>query len=237
MEDDMLDFVGTILVTASMVVVVNSVISTLDVSLVAKLALAAIIGLWIGLQVALASAGAFSGAVSREFPLVGLMLATPIVATVAAARTSQKVRTALLALPQPLLIGLNSTRLVGALFLLLAAGGRLSGPFPYSAGWGDILTAVLALPLAFAVARKPMPNATFWWNALGTADLLAAITLGTISAEGTPFQLIHAGVGSEAVGHLPWSLIPTVLVPFYLILHGIVFAQLRATQPQRVTAG
>jgi len=27
---------------------------------------------------------------------------------------------------------------------------------------------------------------------------------------------------------LPWSLIPTVLVPFYLITHGIVFAQLRA---------
>jgi hypothetical protein len=27
---------------------------------------------------------------------------------------------------------------------------------------------------------------------------------------------------------LPWALIPTVLVPFYLISHGIVFAQLRA---------
>jgi len=27
---------------------------------------------------------------------------------------------------------------------------------------------------------------------------------------------------------LPWSLIPTVLVPFFLIVHGIVFAQLRA---------
>ena len=232
----MLDFIGAILLTAVMVVVVNSVISALDIPRMAKLALAAIIGLWIGLQVALASAGAFAGPFSREFPLIGLMLASPLVATAIAAGVSQSVRTALLALPQPLLIGLNATRLVGGFFLLLAASGRLSGPFPGSAGWGDIMTAVLALPLALTVARRPVPNATFWWNVLGTVDLVAAITLGTISAEGTPFQLIHAGVGSEAVSHLPWSLIPTVLVPFFLILHGVIFAQLRAAVPQRLVA-
>ena len=64
----MLDFVGTILVAAVMVVVVNSVISTLDIPRMAKLALAAIIGLWIGLQIALASAGAFAGPFSASFP-------------------------------------------------------------------------------------------------------------------------------------------------------------------------
>ena len=112
----------------------------------------------------------------------------------------------------------------------------MSGPFPDSAGWGDIMTAVLALPLAFTVARRPMPNTVFWWNGLGTVDLLAAIVLGTISAEGTPFQLIHAGIGSEAVSQLPWSLIPTVLVPFFLILHGVIFAQLRTAVPQRLAA-
>jgi hypothetical protein len=31
---------------------------------------------------------------------------------------------------------------------------------------------------------------------------------------------------------MPWLLIPAVLVPFYLITHGIVYAQLR--QAQRV---
>jgi hypothetical protein len=160
------------------------------------------------------------------------MLVVPLIATAGAAWVSQSVRAALIALPQPLLIGLNVMRLVGAFFLLLAASGRLSGPFPGSAGWGDIVTALLAVPLAFAVARRPMPNAAFWWNVLGTFDLLAAITLGTLSAGGTPFQLIHAGVGPEAVSQLPWSLIPTVLVPFFLILHGVIFAQLRAAAPQ-----
>ena len=66
------------------------------------------------------------------------------------------------------------------------------------------------------------------WNVFGTLDLIAAVTLGVISANGSPLQLIHAGAGSAAVQLLPWALIPTVLVPFYLISHGIVFAQLRA---------
>jgi len=41
-------------------------------------------------------------------------------------------------------------------------------------------------------------------------------------------HLIHAGVGSAALVTLPWSLIPLFLVPFYLIGHGIVFAQARS---------
>jgi hypothetical protein len=50
-------------------------------------------------------------------------------------------------------------------------------------------------------------------------------------------QLIHAGVGSEAMQQLPFCLVPTVLVPFYLITHGIIFAQLTGHRALRaVTA-
>ena len=47
-------------------------------------------------------------------------------------------------------------------------------------------------------------------------DLVTAITLGIVSANGSPLQLIHTGAGSVAVQLLPWSLIPTVLVPLFL---------------------
>src|SRR5436190_22874258 len=57
-------------------------------------------------------------------------------------------------------------------------------------------------------------------------DMVAALAFGIISANGSPLQIIHAGEGSEAVQMLPWSLIPTVLVPMYLIVHGIIFAKL-----------
>ena len=113
---------------------------------------------------------------------------------------------------------------------MLAAAGRLGGPFPQSAGWGDIITGIFAIPLASAAAggspnRRRLIGA---WNVFGMLDLIVAVTLGTVSANGSPLQIIHAGAGSDAVYSLPCSLIPTVLVPFFLIVHGIVFAQLRA---------
>jgi hypothetical protein len=60
-----------------------------------------------------------------------------------------------------------------------------------------------------------------------------AIALGLTSAAGSPLRVIDSGVGSEAMQHLPFSLVPSVLVPFYLITHGVIAAKLRA---QRVTA-
>jgi hypothetical protein len=47
-----------------------------------------------------------------------------------------------------------------------------------------------------------------------------------MSAEGSPLQVFHAAPGSAAVQQLPWSFVPTVLVPLYLILHGVIWAQL-----------
>jgi ABC-type uncharacterized transport system permease subunit len=66
------------------------------------------------------------------------------------------------------------------------------------------------------------------WNLFGTLDLFAAVALGLTSAQGSPLQVIHAGVGSEAMQHLPYSLVPTVLVPFYLVTHAVIAAQLAA---------
>ena len=57
-----------------------------------------------------------------------------------------------MAIPTSLLIGLNAMRVLGVLFLLLALDGRLAGPFPFSAGLGDIITGVFAIPLALTVA-------------------------------------------------------------------------------------
>jgi len=66
-------------------------------------------------------------------------------------------------------------------------------------------------------------------SAIG-AYLVVAIALGLTSAAGSPLQVIHAGVGSEAMQYLPYCLVPTVLVPFYLITHAIVAAQLAAAR-------
>src|ERR1700746_4014732 len=66
-------------------------------------------------------------------------------------------------------------------------------------------------------------------------DLIVAVTLGLISRNGSPLQLIHAGVGTAAIQTLPWAFVPTVLVPFFLFAHGIIFARRTHGPPTRAT--
>jgi hypothetical protein len=146
-----------------------------------------------------------------------------------AALFSARVRDTLLALPVPLLLGLNALRILpGAFILLLASQGKLSGPFPQSAGWGDILVGAIAIPLMLGAARNFAGSryVLLAWNILGTLDLVEAVVLGVLSAPGSPQQVFGGAVGSTAMWSLPWSTIPTLLVPFYFITHGVIFARL-----------
>jgi hypothetical protein len=111
---------------------------------------------------------------------------------------------------------------------VLADAGRLSGPFPYFAGIGDVITAALAIPIArIATTASVADPRVVAWNVFGTLDLIVAVALGITSQNGSPIQLIHAGAGSAAIATLPWALVPMVLVPTFLIAHGIIFAHVR----------
>jgi hypothetical protein len=225
----MLDVIGTITLVAVIALNISVVSNATPVRAATRLAVAGVAGIWTGLAAALAAADYFANT-AAPFPLIGVFVGFPLVAAGVAAILSPAARAALLAIPTQTLVGLNIARILGGFFLLLALADRLGGPFPQSAGWGDVITGLFAIPvmrLAAEVSTAANRKVALW-NVFGTLDLIAAVTLGVISANGSPLQLIHAGAGSAAVQLLPWSLIPTVLVPFYLISHGIVFAQLRA---------
>ena len=228
----MLDFLGTIATAALIVFVVSALLVFMDMPRRVKLVLGAVLGIWIGFSAAASAAGWL--AVSRPFPMMGLFVAAPLVAAAITA-TSPGARQAMLSLPMPLMVGLNIGRVFAVLFLLLAAEGRLSGPFPYSAAWGDIITGAVALPLLW-LAQDSGRHATaiHLWNAFGMADLVLAIGFGVTSAANSPLQIFRDGAGSEAMQHLPWSFVPTVLVPIWMILHAIIWARLR--QPALRTA-
>jgi hypothetical protein len=237
LEDIMLDFVGTVCATALIFLVVTSLVVFIEASRTAKLVLAGGIGLWVGLSMAASAAGWLT--ITRPFPVISLFVAAPLAAAAIAAG-SPAARRALLGLPMPLLIGLNVGRVVAFLFLLLAANGRLAGPFPYSAAWGDIITGVLALFLIQRAGIDRSRLAILGWNLFGIADLVAAIALGIMSGEGSPLQVFHFAPGSAAMQVLPWSFVPTVLVPFYLIMHAIIAVQLsrhEAVSPSRRVPG
>jgi hypothetical protein len=220
----MVDFLGTIVTAALMVVIISALVVYLEIERSAKLTLAAVAGLWIGLAAAASASGWL--AISTPFPIMGIFVATPLVAA-AIATAWPGVRAALLNLPTPLVIGLNLGRVFAVLFFVLASQGRLAGPFPFFAGWGDIITGILAVPLLFAAAEGKHTVATMAWNLFGTADLILAIFLGVTSAEGSPLQIFSTSPGSAAMQQPPWSFVPTVLVPCWLILHAVIWAQLR----------
>ena len=74
----MLDFVGTVVSVTLMFFVTGAVITFIEMSRSAKLALSAVVGAWIGLCAASAAAGWI--AMSRPFPVIGVFVATPLVA-------------------------------------------------------------------------------------------------------------------------------------------------------------
>jgi hypothetical protein len=230
----MLDDLRTVTLIAAIVFNFGAVATAIPASRTTRLAFLAIVGLWTGFAFAMTQSGALLGAIAgTPIPPIGIVVAVPLVAAALAAALSPAFRRTALALPTELLIGLNAYRVLGVFMLLLGIDGRIVGPFPYSAGLGDMITGVLALPIVFAMARGANRLAPLAWNAFGALDLVVALALGMTTAPG-PLQVFATGTsGQFAMLTLPWSLIPTVLVPFYLILHGIIFAQLR----QRHVAG
>lgn len=218
----MLEIFRTLAIGSAIATLLVAVLSTVRISLGSRLTAAASVGGWVGVVVAITATGnlpplAFLALFS--FPLIVAAFLAAIPAT----------RAALAEIPVPLVVGLNVFRLLGFLFIVLAVTGRLAGPFPYFAGIGDMITGFFALPVARLAARSGANHLeVIVWNAFGMLDLIVAVSLGLLSNNGFPLQLIHAGVGSNAVTTLPWALIPLVLVPTYLVGHVIVFAHARA---------
>ncbi len=196
-----------------------------------RIAVLIALGAWFALVLAIGATGALSPA-GGGAPALGLAVVLPVAALVSAYFALPSVRNAMTTASLPALIAVHAIRLLGVTFLILYAKGRLPAPFAPSAGWGDVFIGATALPLAWAVARfgarvRPL---VFLWNALGVADLVAAVTLGALSAPG-PLQVFVGPPDSSAMTSLPWLLIPGFLVPILLFVHVVIFTWLLARSP------
>lgn len=221
----MLQPLGIVLIFATICAVIVTIATTLFERRGTQITAGAITGAWLGLLIAVT----MSGALKNLSVLLGLFLVPILVASMAAV-TSHEARERLLAIPRRVILGLNVFRSIGFLFVGLAFAGQLGGPFPFFAGIGDIAVGLLAIPLVLDEQRLSRNDPRLvGWNVLGLGDLVTAVALGVLSANGSPIQLIHAGAGSAAIAQLPWSLIPLFLVPCFMIGHVIVFAQMRAS--------
>ncbi len=197
----MLEVIGAIVYAALYATLVGVLVGFSPARPSTKLALTAAAALWGVLIVTIAGLGlGVTGAVGR-LPIPVVAFAVFLALLFGAWGARRQFRDALLSVPLPVLVALNAGRVAGILMAISAAQGRLSAPFGPAAGWGDALTGALAIPVAaIAAAGGKNRGWVFAWNLLGAADLINAVTLGALSAPGTPFRVFTEGPGTAVMG-------------------------------------
>jgi hypothetical protein len=232
----MLDVIGALLFGAIGVTFLVVLIGLAAIRPVSRFVAFAIAITWMSLIVTTAAAGGFANGVTGPLPGPVLAFLILLITGSIAWLAWPSFRRAVLSIPLVALVGINGVRVVGILFLVLHVEGRLAAPFSTSAGWGDIIAGAIAIPLAALMAWKG--TAPRWllgtWNAIGILDLITAVTLGALSAPGTPFRIFTEAPGTDAMGTLPWVLIPTTLVPLFLLTHLVIAVRLRESHAAEV---
>ncbi|MDQ6866344.1 MAG: hypothetical protein M3044_21265 [Thermoproteota archaeon] len=134
------------------------------------------------------------------------------------------------------LMSVHTVRVIGISFVIGVSLGILSPIFGYTAGIGDILIRVTALPMAYFFRRghRLAANVSIVWNILGSIDLVAAIFLGiTTSNPRLSAVVYHTSNTHPTMTTMPWVLIPAIGVPILLTIHIITLWMLRGTNIKR----
>ncbi len=156
-------------------------------------------------------------------PVLLIEMAVFVAAGIAMLFGSKTMRTLNTAMPPAWLIGVQTYRVAGAMFLwpFLAADAVPAG-FAWPAGVGDTLTGLAAPFVAWAVARN-RPGARTWavaWNWFGLIDLIVAPTAAVLSQ-------------STNIGRFPLVIVPLFLgPPLGILTHVYSLRNLRTNRPQ-----
>lgn len=154
---------------------------------------------------------------------LGLLLATVVVAF------SSIGRRLTIGLPMVLLVGFQVFRLPTE-WLIHQAGNAGIAPMEmtFQGRNFDIVTAVLALVLIFALRRGAVSvKLLMGWNILGLLLLLNVVATG-IMAMPHPLQVLHTNPPNVWVTYFPFILLPGVMVCSALLGHLLVFRALAA---------
>jgi hypothetical protein len=157
---------------------------------------------------------------------VGISALAPIVLFSVWFAASQKFRQFVLSLDPGILTAVQTWRIIGFTFLVLEARAVLPALFALPAGYGDMFIGATATLVAWKLANPSHRNSFIFWQLLGIADLVTAVSLGTTAGLLSPHD-----ASMVAMTVLPLSLIPTFLVPLFTILHIICIAQAKSWKP------
>src|SRR5882672_1132313 len=131
----------------------------------------------------------------------GLFLGVPMLVSLLAYAFSKSVKQALFAVPLWFIVFLNVFRFEATIFVIDAINHSLPPLFGWTAGIGDIISAIFSIPLAIALYRgyhsKRLRAGFIAWNIFGLTDLLNAITLGVLYSVSAVGILSRPGLDSH----------------------------------------
>jgi hypothetical protein len=136
-----------------------------------------------------------------------------------ALRFSAIFRQAALSIPQDRLIGIQSVRVGGFVFLTLLDMGLLPAQFAVPAGYGDLIVGLTAPLLVYARSQhKPRARElAIAWNLLGLVDFAVALATGFVFIGPYVRQLARTG---HSIAYLDYVLmIPGFAVPILVLMH------------------
>ncbi len=179
--------------------------------------------------------GFVQDAANPPFRLAAAFL-TPVLLFAFAYGLLPRVRAWVAAQDMAFLVGLQTWRVLGMVFLFLLGLGLLPATFAIPAGVGDVVVGVFALFALTALMRQTAgwENKVRWLVVLGVLDFVVAFATATLSGEGRPLRLEGAHL-PIVMQSLPMVLIPAFAVPLFMIAHLMVWMKLpsltRSAQP------
>ena len=218
----MLDALWTAILVGCAPVAIGLILHALPATGRQRIAIAIVLTAWFALTTATRIRGI------DPVPGAAFSIFVPVLAGTALMVATSGGRALVAGLSLAPIVALHITRFAGGGFLLLHDAGRLSDPFAFYAGWGDVLTAAAAIPTALVVARRREGWRTWLlaWNLLGFADFCSAIFFGVTSQPGSPLRLFFEPPGASVLIELPWRFIPSYFVPLFLLTHVALFLRL-----------
>jgi hypothetical protein len=160
------------------------------------------------------------------FPLAVAAVIPPLIYLLAY-RTFAGLRAWVSTLDLAWVVGAQTWRVIGVVFLMLWGLGELPSVFALTAGLGDLAVGIFALTVVLAVERR-----SAGWQTkvrtlvyVGMADFVAAFGTAILSGNGFPLKL-PGEAPPLLMQALPMAMIPAFGVPLFIILHIIAWQKL-----------
>ncbi len=124
------------------------------------------------------------------------------------------------------LILIHLFRFVGVFFFLAYYYDSIPKEFAYIGGSGDILTAILAIPVVVALRKGgSFAKQLVWvWNIIGLFDIISVLITATIL---TRIAVENSEAGVQQFGTFPFSWIPAFAPATIIFLHLLIFRKLK----------